>query len=160
MCPFLRVTGYIERLSINMLYFLPTIWKARSLDLVTPRRIKIETEGKAHPLLVLFLRHSFTRFSKCKKLKITFRKLGSQVCKHIQFQRWYFEDKFVDFKFRMSLIISRISYILQTGRWVGGIHSFFKSKFIQSDNNWSHAPDDLKGWLVWKKMCVKFYSWF
>lgn len=35
-------------------------------------------------------------------------------------------------------------------RWVGGIHSFFKSKFIQSDNDWSRAPDDLKGWLVRK----------
>lgn len=94
------------------------------------------------------------RTSKCKKLKIIFKILGSQGCKHIQFQRWYFEDRFVDFKFRMGLITCLISCILQMDRWVGGIHSFFKSKFIQSDNNWSHAPVDLKGWLVWKKKSV------
>lgn len=51
----------------------------------------------------------------------------------------------------MDLITSLISCVLQIDRLVGGIHSFFKAEFIQSDNNWSHAPDDLKGWLVWEK---------
>lgn len=48
--------------------------------------------------------------------------------------------------------------MLQMDRWVGGINSRFKSKFIQRDNKWSQEPDELKGCLIWRKTCVKFYS--
>lgn len=45
-------------------------------------------------------------------------------------------------------ITSLVSCMIEMDRWVGGINSHFKSKFIQSDNKWSQELDDLKGCLI------------
>lgn len=113
----------------------------------------METKWKTHTLKMFFLKHSFTRLSKCEELKNILKQLGSQGCKHIQFWRRHFGDRLVHFKSWWDSH-NHLSNILCTAD--GQIHSCFKSKGIQSDNNWSCAPNGLKSWLVWKKKCVQF----